>query len=290
MSFREELKKAVGPGKPNEEQDVRLVQRLLDRQSARTGIIVPQNGSFDRQTFTAITTFQRRIMHMPFADGIVEPRSATFQQLAMTTGQRLMAGAAGGLRLPYRTGDAKLAEDDYKSAADELCCEVRAIKAVTAVEAPRGAYDEFGRPTILFERHLFHRFTAGRHDRFAPDISNANRGGYGKYAAQYDRLQRAYQLDATAALRAASWGAFQILGDNYAQAGFGTVDLFVTAMCQSIQQQLRAFVAFIKFNATLTQAIQNRNWATFARIYNGPAYKDNRYDTNLQGAYDAATP
>ena len=73
------------------------------------------------------------------------------------------------------------------------------------------------------------------------------------------------------------------------QAGFGTVDLFVTAMCQSIQQQLRAFVAFIKFNATLTQAIQKRDWATFARIYNGPAYKDNRYDTNLQGAYDAAT-
>jgi len=61
MSFREELKKAVGPGKPNEEQDVRLVQRLLDRQSARTGIIVPQNGSFDRQTYSAITTFQRRI-------------------------------------------------------------------------------------------------------------------------------------------------------------------------------------------------------------------------------------
>ncbi|QEE31281.1 N-acetylmuramidase family protein [Terriglobus albidus] len=201
-----------------------------------------------------------------------------------------MAGAAGGLRLPYRTGDAKLADDDYKAAADDLCCEVRAIKAVTSVEAPRGAYDEFGRPTILFERHLFHRFTAGRHDRFAPDISNANRGGYGKYAAQYDKLQRAYQLDATAALRAASWGAFQILGDNYAQAGFGTVDLFVTAMCQSIQQQLRAFVAFIKFSATLTQAIQNRNWATFARVYNGPAYKDNRYDTNLQGAYDAATP
>jgi hypothetical protein len=91
-------------------------------------------------------------------------------------------------------------------------------------------------------------------------------------------------------LCASSWGAFQILEDNYAQAGFGTVDLFVTAMCQSIQQQLAAFVSLINFSPSLRRALDKRHWADFARHYNGPAYRANHYDTNLQEAYDAATP
>jgi hypothetical protein len=288
--MRYELTKPVGPGKTNLAEDVSLVQRLLDRQAARTGIVVMQTSRFDRATQYAIETYQRRVLHMAFADGVVTPGDSTFRQLIMTTPQRLMAGAAGGLILPVRTGGTELEAEDYASAATILGCEVRVIKAVTKIEAPRGAYDELGRPSILFERHLFHRFTGGRHDRTAPDISNANRGGYGRYAAQHDRLQRAYALDASAALRATSWGAFQILGDNYAQAGFGTVDLFVTAMCQSIQQQLAAFVAFINFSPSLRRALDQRHWADFARHYNGPAYRANHYDTNLQEAYDAATP
>jgi hypothetical protein len=201
-----------------------------------------------------------------------------------------MAGGVGGLKLPPRVGDSVLNEEDLQHAAQELQCDVRAIKAVTAVEAPRGAFDEWARPTILFERHLFHRFTGGTHDHFAPDISNPTMGGYGRYAAQYGRLDRAYALDATASLRAASWGAFQILGDNYARSGFGTVDLFVTAMCQSVQQQLAAFVAYIKFSSAMAHSLQNKQWATFASMYNGPAYRRNHYDTNLESAYDAARP
>ena len=105
----------------------------------------------------------------------------------------------------------------------------------------------------------------------------------------YGRLQRAYVLDASAALRRLL-ECVQILGDNYAQAGFGTVDLFATAMCQSIQQQLATFVALINFSPSLRRALDKWHWADFARHYNGPAYRANHYDTNLQEAYDAATP
>jgi hypothetical protein len=268
--LRYELTKPVGPGKTNLAEDVSLVQRLLDRQAARTGIVVMQTSRFDRATQYAIETYQRRVLHMAFADGVVAPGDLAFRQLTMTTPQRLMAGAAGGLILPVRTGGTELEAEDYASAAITLGCEVRAIKAVTKIEAPRGAYDELGRPNILFERHLFHRFTGSSYDRTVPDISNANRGGYGRYAAQYGRLQRAYALDASAALRATSWGAFQILGETYAQ--------------------LAAFVALINFSPSLRRALDKRHWADFARLYNGPAYRANHYDTNLQEAYDTATP
>lgn len=56
-------------------------------------------------------------------------------------------------------------------------------------------------------------------------------------------------------------------------------------MCQSIQQQLDAFVAFIEFNPVLVKAIDHKNWASFARIYNGNKYLKNHYDTNLEKAY-----
>ena len=32
-------------------------------------------------------------------------------------------------------------------------------------------------------------------------------------------------------------------------------------------------------------ALQNKNWAEFARRYNGPAYAQNRYDEKLAEAY-----
>lgn len=285
-----EIYSAVGPGRANWAGDVRVVQELLNQQAARTGIRVQVTGQFDRSTQDALEIFEQCVLRSLFARGTVEPHSEIFRQLSMTTAQRLMAGGAGGLQLPRRTGPAALTEDDLTGAATELACEVRAIKAITRVESPRGAYDEFDRPSILFERHLFSSFTFKVHDKMYPDISNPIPGGYGTYSAQYGRLQRAYALDATAALRATSWGAFQILGDNFFRSGFGTVDLFVDAMCQSVQEQLRAFVAFIKFSPAMTRALQQKHWADFAFMYNGKLYYKNHYDTNLETQYEQATP
>lgn len=290
---RGELHAAVGPGKANRPDDVRLVQRLLDQQSPRTGVVVRVSGQFDGATRNAIEAFERRVMRSSFPHATVEPRSMLFRQLALTTAQRLMAGGVGGLKLPPRSGFGDLTEDDYRGAAAALQCEVRAIKAVSSEEAPRGPFDSLNRPTILYERHLFHRFTFGVHDRFDPEISNPlpyPPHHYGKYDDQYRRLQRAYALDATAAIRATSWGAFQILGDNYSHAGFATADLFVDAMCASVQEQLRAFVAYLKSLPAITRALQQKQWADFARMYNGRNYRNFHYDTELERKYEQATP
>ena len=32
-------------------------------------------------------------------------------------------------------------------------------------------------------------------------------------------------------------------------------------------------------------ALQKQDWATFAKLYNGPAYKKNNYDSKLANAY-----
>jgi hypothetical protein len=178
----------------------------------------------------------------------------------------------------------RMSEADIVTAARAIDCEVAAVKAVIDVES-RGGFLADGRPKILFERHLFSRFTDRKFDKPPnDDIANSSPGGYKGGAAEYARLHRAIALDRTAALKAASWGAFQILGSNFAAAGYANVEDFCRAMCQSEGQQLNAFVAFVRSNK-LADELQRHDWAGFARGYNGPNYKINHYDDKLADAY-----
>ena len=82
-----------------------------------------------------------------------------------------------------------LTEADFKNAADSLNVEIAAIKAVADVETRGKAFDENGRPRILFERHYFSRLTSGIYSKTHPRISNATAGGYGKFSVQYEKLE-----------------------------------------------------------------------------------------------------
>lgn len=180
-----------------------------------------------------------------------------------------------------------LSDEDYQSAATRLAAEVAAIKAVAQVETMGNAFDDLGRPTILFERHHFHRHTGGKYDATHPSVSDATAGGYGKFSAQYDKLKEAYQLDQEAALKSASWGRFQIMGSNHAACGFDAVRSFVLAMTRSEAAHLDAFVSFVASNKTRLTALRDKDWATFAKMYNGAGYAKRGYDVKMKNAYDA---
>jgi hypothetical protein len=179
-----------------------------------------------------------------------------------------------------------LSEADYKDAATALGAEIAAIMAVAEVETSGNAFDDSGRPRILFERHKFSEFTFGKYDTTYPDISNPVAGGYGKFSAQYEKLERAYNLDPDAALRSASWGRFQIMGQYFEMAGFPSVREFVLAMTKSESEHLKAFVNFVKNKKTAFTPLGKKDWAGFALAYNGKSYKKNDYDTKLKDAYE----
>ena len=44
------------------------------------------------------------------------------------------------------------------------------------------------------------------------------------------------------------------------------------------------FTAFIQSNR-LDTCLRNKDWAGFAKRYNGPAYAENQYDKKLEKAY-----
>lgn len=158
------------------------------------------------------------------------------------------------------------------------------VWAVLTVETRGFGFLEDRRPQILFERHIFHRLTDGRHDGGNADISHSRPGGYVSGAGEYTRLDKAMGLDRSAALQSASWGIGQVMGFNHAAAGHGSVEEMVAAMVEDEDNQLMAMAGFIKSN-NLSGALQRLNWVSFARGYNGSDFKRNEYDTRLAAAH-----
>lgn len=180
-----------------------------------------------------------------------------------------------------------LTDQDFRDAAAALGCEVAAIRAVCQVEAPKGGFNPDGTPATLFEGHKFYKYTAGKFAVKAPDLCFKvwTRAHYGKtWQQEQARLQRAMALDREAALKSASWGKFQIMGFNHFLVGYDTIQKFVTAMYQGEREQLLAFVRYVQ-TAGLAPALRRRDFAGFARGYNGPAYAHNDYHGKMAAAF-----
>lgn len=179
-----------------------------------------------------------------------------------------------------------LTETDFANAAKALNCEVAAIKAVAEVESPGGGFLLSGRPKILFEAHKFSKHTGHRYDSTHSHISSLkwNRKLYKGGEAEYSRLDEAVKLDKAAALKSASWGKFQILGENFRSCGFKNVFDFVNSMYISESEHLKSFVQFI-LSEKLDIYLRNKDWAGFALRYNGEGYRANKYDIKMELAY-----
>lgn len=205
-----------------------------------------------------------------------------------------IAGAQTLATLQGRRTSTMLTQTALQTAAESLGVEVAAVMAVNRIEAVGRGFLSDGRVKILFERHIFYRqlktkygaATAEKWARELPHICNKKPGGYKGGAAEYPRFTRAFIIDADCAMKACSWGAYQIMGFNHKAAGFKTVGEMVDAVKTGEDAQLHAFAAFIRADKNLHQALINKDWAAFARLYNGPDYRKNAYDTKLADAYE----
>lgn len=275
------LSASVGKGQANRPEDVRTLQDLLCRYQAKNNALknVKVDGVFGPNTEKAVINFQKHIFKHSKPDGIVSTGQITIQQLSLQStnnGSCDQIVSIGGIK-----------NATFVDISKKLGCETAAIKAIVATEVGiRGAYDSQGRPTILFERHIFSKLTGGKYDKSHPVISNPIQGGYGYFSAQYTKLNEAEKLNREAALKSASWGVFQILGLNFKQAGFKNVRDFVKAMKISLVEQANAFVEYISNDARLLAALHQKNWSKFAKIYNGSAYRVNNYDGKMKNNYN----
>lgn len=247
---------------------VREAQRLL----AQAGFNIKNTGVFDAVMEQTVNTFQQQ------------------KQLPVTG--KIDTATWGALGWDTNTTARGLKPEDITAVAEKLGVEVAAIKAVYEVESRGSGFLPDGRPKILFEGHIFwaqlkkagknpEQFTAGNEDILFPKWTKEY---YKGNALEYERLNRAQNIDHAAALAAASWGTFQIMGFNYPACGYGSVQAYVDGCYKSEGNHLMAFASFITA-AGLVVHLKNKNWAAFAKGYNGPAYAQNSYDTKLASAY-----
>jgi hypothetical protein len=101
---------------------------------------------------------------------------------------------------------------------------------------------------------------------------------------EWTRLDRARAIDNEAAISSASYGTFQIMGLNYKLCGYNNVLEFYDNQFKKEVDHLRDLANFVTKRGLLVH-LQNQDWAKFAEGYNGPAYKQNRYDEKLAAAF-----
>lgn len=183
----------------------------------------------------------------------------------------------------------EVSSDYWTRLADLLDVEMAALRAVAEVESRGSGFlpEPSVKPKVLFEGHAFHRLTGGRYDETHPALSYPrwDRDKYsGSLAGEWERLDAACQLDRTAALQSASWGMFQLMGFNYAYAGFDDIEAFVAAHHTGAEEQVRAFARFIS-RPPFLKALRKAEWTRFAADYNGPGYATNKYDERMAAAY-----
>lgn len=190
----------------------------------------------------------------------------------------------------------KLTNEMIKDLANRLGIEPALLKAVQIVEAAgRDGFLSDGRPQILFEGHIMYKEF---HKKF-PDRDLAylckkfsmvfypkwDKSKYFGGLGEYKRLELAKEIDEECALKATSWGMFQIMGFNYNLCGCKDVFDFVHKMSESHEKQLELMYYFMN-NSGCLKELKEKDWAGFAKKYNGPGYAQNAYDQKLRNAYE----
>lgn len=257
---------------------VSYLQELL----GKLGYQIPGTGYFGQMTESAVKDFQRK-------NGLVDDG-----KVGVKTWTVLMEKTKPAKKLE----DKFLGEQDLIDFAANFQLELAAIKAVNEVESSGKGFFVDGRPKILFEGHIFWRQLRDRgiDPSSLANASNADvlyskwtRSHYIGGSREYDRLEKAVNLLSDprvreAALASASWGSYQIMGFHAIKLGYASVQAFVDQMYIHERNQLEAFGRYLSVFGCLAH-LKTKDWAKFAKCYNGPSYDVNKYHIKLANAY-----
>ena len=179
-----------------------------------------------------------------------------------------------------------LTEEDFLMVAKELDVELAVIKAVVSIEAGKEMKGFWapGIPVVNFDPKMYARFKNKVPSKAGAKGEKVPEGLSGHALKEWTQLVNARKSNAQGANMGTFWGMFQIGGFNYKLCGCSDVDEFVRVMSESEFSQLELFAKFIT-NAGMLPDLRKKNWAGFARKYNGASYARRGYHTRMAAAY-----
>jgi len=190
-----------------------------------------------------------------------------------------------------------LSKEDCETIATAAAAEdlpAAAVRAVVEVESGGRLFARVGgrdEPLIRFEGHYFDRLCkpSVRAKARRAGLASPHAGAVANPSAQPARwalLRRAASLDHDAAYEATSWGLGQVMGAHWRRLGYGGIDALVAAARSGLSGQIELLLRFVRITG-LAASLRSCDWNAFARGYNGPAYRRNRYGERLRSAYAA---
>ena len=182
-----------------------------------------------------------------------------------------------------------------RRAAETSESDAAVLLAVALVETNGVAFAEFsGRrePLIRFEGHYFDRLLSPANRIEARRLGLANpRAGQvknpGSQAGRWRLFDQAAAIDAKAAAASVSWGLCQVMGANWQTLGYRDAAALGKMARASAEGQFEIAARFLAMGG-LGAKLGRGDTAGFARGYNGPGYRSNRYDTKIGAAYETA--
>ncbi|ENX53215.1 MULTISPECIES: N-acetylmuramidase domain-containing protein [Acinetobacter] len=234
------------------------------------------DGNFGGSTEHAVIQFQK-------AQGLVDDGKV---------GDKTRAALAGDDTSKF------LKAEDYKKAALRLKVPELYIRVLGAVESHGVGFLNNGKAKILYERHrMYFYLCQAKSKTFAndqmkkvPSLVNFIAGGYKGKEAEYTRLSLAMNIHKDSALMSTSWGQFQIMGENWKDLGYKSVQEFVDQQQISESHQMEAFLRFIEWKPGLLEALRKADWPTVFTLYNGSNYKKLGYQAKFQKEWDHLEP
>lgn len=183
-------------------------------------------------------------------------------------------------------------ENQIIQLARQAAIDPAALLAIAEVESGGKAsarINDRHEPLIRFEGHYFDRRLTGlkRAQARAATLADPRAGAIRNPSSQAERwkmLRLAAAIDHQAAHESVSWGLGQVMGGHWRWLGYSSVDALVAECRADVAGQVKLMLRYCD-KAGLLPAIRARNWAGFAKGYNGPAYAKNRYDQKLAAAY-----
>lgn len=205
---------------------------------------------------------------------------------------------------------------DIESIATKAGLKTKDVIGIIAQETG-GNIDPAARMTIRFEVHKFaeridatqqadfdahfkydatttwkgHKFNAVGEGNVAADGTAGTwksihpTGGPQDQDINWDAFDYAHSLNAEAAAASISMGPGQVMGFNYASAGYGSAEAMFEALKDNPIKQFEAMTDHIGSDSKLKDALNDGKYDTFATRYNGGGIAD--YGTNLKNYADA---
>lgn len=211
---------------------------------------------------------------------------------------RMLAEMTGGKFVEAEPEGTREADAVVAAEAQRLGIEVAFASTIMDVESGGKFFDNQYRIMIRMEPHVFNEKSGtdagswrnkgkGRgdgedklSDRVIGDVSCE-----GGQNSEYTCFEKAKALNRVAAYHAISMGAGQVMGFNSNTIGYASAEAMFNSFQSSAAKQAEGMFRFIESHPKLLEAARQKDFDTFAEIYNGD--RTGRYAGRLQSVYNA---